>query len=434
MKRTFSFAVVWVLTAQAAYSQTGSNEREVSDKMQVTQNVPTLRIDPAKAYGGTVSDYFEQVDYIPLETTKESLFGYIFDLVVTDSSYVIKDLDTRSVLFFSTDGRFITKVKDSRSFIMHNKVKNQIGFLQYSPGHSKDSYKITIDYYTLRGKKLTTLDVDFNVGNSTVNDYFLTPVTDNYYLNCNSCSVVRSKVDRDSTKPCYYLSIYKGDSIYKQFLPATGKYSMAINHLQAGIERPDVIQNGTFYVSTPLEHSIYKVNKESATKLYQVVFPADRVLSSAILKSRDTKFLDSLQQSLMMSRTLITSLKNIFFVGQKLFFKIQTPSRVIASNTSLNEYQYNFVYDTGSHKLVSLDRITPDAASYFLPFMGEGSKGKGLASNNQYVFGFISSLALFAAHDAAKSNSVEYPAELRRFFETQTRKSNPVIIRMKPKG
>ena len=38
------------------------------------QEVEKLRIDPSQAYGGKVSEYFEQLNYIPLETTKESLY------------------------------------------------------------------------------------------------------------------------------------------------------------------------------------------------------------------------------------------------------------------------------------------------------------------------------------------------------------------------
>src|SRR3569833_2319900 len=75
------------------------------------QQVEKLRIDPSQAYGGKVSEYFEQVNYIPLETTKESLFGDINQLAITDSSFVITDMDTRAVLFFTRKGRYITKTR-----------------------------------------------------------------------------------------------------------------------------------------------------------------------------------------------------------------------------------------------------------------------------------------------------------------------------------
>ncbi|MFV0604984.1 MAG: 6-bladed beta-propeller [Niabella sp.] len=74
------------------------------------QDVPKIRIDPAKAYGGTVSKYFSDVEYIPLETTKESLFGDVNELKITDSSIIITDIDTKSLLIFSKTGRFLKRI------------------------------------------------------------------------------------------------------------------------------------------------------------------------------------------------------------------------------------------------------------------------------------------------------------------------------------
>ncbi|MEO9021742.1 MAG: 6-bladed beta-propeller [Ginsengibacter sp.] len=48
----------------------------------------TIRIDPANARGGTTSQIFDEVNYIPLETTKESLFGQIDQLAVTEKYFV----------------------------------------------------------------------------------------------------------------------------------------------------------------------------------------------------------------------------------------------------------------------------------------------------------------------------------------------------------
>ena len=75
-----------------------------------SQTVQKIRINPDQAYGGPVSDYFENIEYIPLETTKESLFGDVSEMVVTHDSYVIFDWDTKSVLFFKKeDGKFLFK-------------------------------------------------------------------------------------------------------------------------------------------------------------------------------------------------------------------------------------------------------------------------------------------------------------------------------------
>jgi len=55
------------------------------------QSPQKIRIIPKQAYGGPVSEYFNKIEYIPLETSKESLFGDINNLTITDDSYIISD-------------------------------------------------------------------------------------------------------------------------------------------------------------------------------------------------------------------------------------------------------------------------------------------------------------------------------------------------------
>ena len=55
------------------------------------QSPQKIRIVPKQAYGGPVSEYFNKIEYIPLETSKESLFGDINNLTITDDSYIISD-------------------------------------------------------------------------------------------------------------------------------------------------------------------------------------------------------------------------------------------------------------------------------------------------------------------------------------------------------
>jgi hypothetical protein len=71
----------------------------------------TLRIDPSSARGGTVSQLFDEVNFIPLETIKESLFGRIDQLEVTDKYFVILDDNTNSILIFDKTGKFHAKIK-----------------------------------------------------------------------------------------------------------------------------------------------------------------------------------------------------------------------------------------------------------------------------------------------------------------------------------
>lgn len=76
-----------------------------------TSNVQILRIDPSNATGGNASEIFESIKYIPLQTTKESLFGKIGQLEITDQYFIILDQSTNSILFFNKDGTYHHKIK-----------------------------------------------------------------------------------------------------------------------------------------------------------------------------------------------------------------------------------------------------------------------------------------------------------------------------------
>jgi len=52
------------------------------------QSPQKIRIIPKQAYGGPVSKFFDSIEYVPLETNKESLFGDINRLTITDESYI----------------------------------------------------------------------------------------------------------------------------------------------------------------------------------------------------------------------------------------------------------------------------------------------------------------------------------------------------------
>jgi len=397
------------------------------------QELTRLRIDPSKAYGGVVSEYFDEIEYIPLETSKQSTFGDINDLIITDSSFVISDLDTRAIYFFSLKGRFITKV-DGQLFIIHDQSKNQIVSFKIS----SDQSKIYFNYFSLLGKKMQQEAVIDLKGVNSLNDggevrlkAFSKPLGDDYFLYTHS---IFNEDNNAHATSAYLYSIYKNDSLYKNVVPVNENVLEATRKLASGYAGlPKVVKDGTFYITTPLDFNLYKVSKDTVVGICQLVFPADRVLSKSIIESTNKKLLDSIKASIYTNRKVILNTENVFFWGSKLFYKIRTPSSIISFNNSANEYQYNFIYDTVSKKLSSLDRITPNGQSFFLPIMGETSKMRGIIPYQKYLYSYLSSMVLFKYKENTQSKNPQYPPVLQEYFRTQSRKSNPVIVRMKLK-
>jgi hypothetical protein len=204
------------------------------------QKIPKWRIDPAQAYGGHASEYFDSVEYIPLETTKESLFGDIAEMVITDSSIVVSDLDTKSVYFFSLAGKYITKVKMKDQTVASLSIdgkNNEIAILSYHPVLGLSNY-----YYTSTGTRLThnKLLKDQPTG--------LTSIGGGFFAQFNSCYFSPDQKPKDSV--FYLINIYKDSKFYKSLLPCNQSLKKAFclfGGTLSGIQNNQP-QNGSFYI------------------------------------------------------------------------------------------------------------------------------------------------------------------------------------------
>src|SRR6187549_3838737 len=74
------------------------------------QSERTLRIDPSTISSVPASLVLEEVNYIPLETTRESLFGAVSQLLITDKYFIIRDRDTHCILLFLKNGKYHCKI------------------------------------------------------------------------------------------------------------------------------------------------------------------------------------------------------------------------------------------------------------------------------------------------------------------------------------
>ena len=390
------------------------------------QEVPKLRIDPAQAYGGVVGDYFDEVNYIPLQTIKESLFGTISSLIITDSSFVISDQDTHAVLFFKKDGTYITKVKLRKDEYPGLSYESSTKRIIISFYHSQTEKEI-IQYYSLSGVKL---DDHLKIKSSEKNQGMYS-LGGGYYLKTENCYLTAGKKPVDSV--LYTVTIYKNENIYKSFLPfseATKQGMCALGFW------PRVTPSGhdsIVYVSTPFDNTIYGATKDTLLKLYTVVFPYNRMISKDLLETTDPKRIDSLLDNRYKMSDYIIGVSNIYFEGDLMLFKIDQSSYQWTQGTE-DTKQYNLIYNLKTGRLVSLERITPDERSSFLPVMsGIYTSIRGLIYNGGYYYSQVPSLHMFAAKESTKTKNPKYSSIMEKYFKTEDRKSNPVIVQLKLK-
>ncbi|GAB3431214.1 6-bladed beta-propeller [Niabella aquatica] len=402
-----------------------------------SQELPKIRINPYNAYGGKVSEYFSKVDYIPLETNPESRFGDAHELIITDSTIVVSDWDTKSVLFFALDGKYIRKVKGAsgKAFhIMYDPVSNQILF---TPFTMFANTREKVSYYTING--LPSREPAFQL-QVLADDPFgvrkAIPIGNNFFAVTNTCMYPIGSQPPD--KEYSLIEIYQGNTLYRSFLnynPSKVPGVCALCGGGIGAVQNVGVKNNNFYISAPGTHIVYNISKDAAIPKFQIVFPANLSIPDSIINATDAKTIEGLRMNFgAFSTETIIGINDLLFFNNYLFFRVQR--RAITTRSSSGQSSlYNFIYDTLTGKTASLERIIPDEMSCFLPF----SDPRKMAatgykySNDGYVYNVLSSLLMFSSHEDTKSKNPQYPPVLQQYFKTQNRKSNPVIVRMKLK-
>lgn len=394
-----------------------------------SQEATKMRIDPDKAYGGSVSDYFNKIEYIPLETTKESLFGDVARILITDSTFIIHDIDTKSILFFTKKGTYLKKITgraDEQFKISMDQIHNLL-LVTYRSTSLKNEY---FKYFTISGNPLLASE-NRKIKNSNATVSGEIALGNEYFAQLKNCTLSKN-FNIDTITNFYLMDIVHKEKVVKQFLPYNQKNNLPFFVLAGYITRPKIIQNGSFYIATPFENNVYQINKDTAIKKFQFQFPEKRMIPIEIRKSTNIDSLLNAPYKVPDFDTRILDVSNIFFNNHILFFKINVRGYVSTVGQD-HRFQYNFMYDTISKKLSSLERITPDSRSYFLPIRSFRTNINGLDYHQGEFYSTVSSLQMFTARNANKHRNPQYPPALQQYFKTQNRKSNPVIVRMKLK-
>jgi hypothetical protein len=389
------------------------------------QEIPKYRIDPVQAYGGSVTEYFKEVEYIPLETTNESLFGEARKILITGSSIVVYDYDTRSSLFFTANGKFLKKIKEKENTYsrVYYDQPSQLVIIITDEYSTEKQY---INYYSEAGIEIRKVQAQF----TSVVKPQIVPIGAGYFASGSNFYLWNNQRPVDSSFGL--IKIYRENAPYKSLIPYNQKTNLAASIFTGSVEVNGFIDNGTFYIGTPLENEIYKITKDTAIKSAKLIFPFDQSFTEAIIKSKDRKMLEEIDKSISGDTRKVLSVGNILFHNNLLFFKINTKAVNFASGSESNTLR-NFIYDTKNGKLVSFERINSDLLSYYLPITSINTTISGFVYFNGSFFTQISSLKMFAEMEKNKSRNPQYPSVLREYFRTQTRKSNPVIVKMKLK-
>ncbi len=385
--------------------------------------VVTLRLDPQNARGAAVSQLFDEVKFIPLETTKESLFGSISDLKIVKETFLIFDWDTKAILIFTKEGKFKNKIDATR--IQKDKADNSKSeFYGFTTIEENNESLIQIHtekyvhYFNLDGKqikKVLNKDVKSNYDFKYADNK--TVVRPNFLL----------KNGKDSAT--YEVGIFNGKDSTGYFPYSIKRYETdefwggGPRFYQYGVD------NEMFYLNY-YDYNLYKITPAKLSLAYKIIFPAnnslpkDFITNPIYIKKRGEYFRNNPK--------VFYSLSSTYLIGNNLYLKM--------SNYGWDpDIKKSIIYNLKSGNITSIQDLEPDSLSSFLPitdasgnFYDFRNRGFHLLKDG-YFYTSYSSLAMFTFKEQLSDKYDKFSQEMQAYFKTQNKKSNPIIIQLKPK-
>jgi hypothetical protein len=373
----------------------------------VKEPIKEYRIDPRYAHGGKFSEVFKRINYVPLETTKESIFGVIGKLEVTDKYFVILDKDANKILIFGRDGKYHVRINLppllGGSFTI-DRAKNEIVVIVPNDNSCEQRR------YDFNGKLMAASKVKYCVNNFIViGSSFIT------YLEAN-----RPKELSKDTAWSYYL-------FYSKDLISFPKKAIALSDNDPARNFPIVnyYSNGNFFsngkdgycmFTKPFDYTAYELDTNGVQQQYRFIFPReytwipDSGYNVNMAREKQKSFKNSI------SEKTIVSLNDFYKVNDYLLF--------VASNTEPTKN--SLIFNMRKQELISYPRVTSDSLSCFLPIYNAYKNIQACYQDNIYTS--FSSLEMFDASSATRNKRPKYSLVLQEYFKNRSKKDNPVIV------
>ena len=394
------------------------------------QNGKDLYFQPGFASGASASKVFEEINYIPLQTTKKSVFGRIRKLLVSDNYYIIWDGDTNFIYFFDKKGGFVHKYRPRRCNIKsvqldkkrnaifisgsdknYNFSQTEIEKMMEDPTNESFSRFTWSGYYDLedvRKEKVKELN-NFSLA-------LVSPVIFNH----NWWAYSYISADRrwkDMTG--YELNVYDGQKNIAEYFPYNKKND-AYNYRATQLSFFPTDNSEQLLFTRPFHNSIYLLTKDSFSLLYNFILPMEISLSKTFF-TQSFRNRNDVDQYRSVNGGQVWGIENVYKLQHYLLFSLDY-------NKSWRERF--FLYDESSGKFYNTGKINTDSANAYLPVLPGGVQ----YCDGEYLYTSLSSNYMFQSRDNNASREPQYPPALKQYFEKGTRTDNPVIIQLKLKN
>lgn len=390
------------------------------------QSPQTLYFDPASSIGAPASRIFENITYIPLETTRQSLFGQVSRLVVTAQYFIIFDYDTQGLYFFDKTGKFIKKYKNDKYTItaMHFFEKeNALYLLQvnrnfrpteqerdelvrnpFSKNNRKYARPVLYELSDIHKEQIREIP-EFTI-------YMANP----FYLATKQWAYSIALEDKDAKDSVdYELKISDGSKTLRSYFPYAKRKSSYLSD-PGNIDFFPTGKANILFFTRPYNYSVYQLTPDSITTLYNFVLPFENTVPKTFF-SKEFSSRNELREYKQTNTGYVWEINSLVPFNNYLFFSLDYQKR-----------DRRFLFDKNGNRFYNINKISPDSSNAYLPIMGWGIQ----YNDNTALYSSISSDAMFRSKEAEKNRNPVYTPLVKSYFEKSKSTSNPVIIILKP--
>ncbi|MGJ7033067.1 6-bladed beta-propeller [Niabella hirudinis] len=399
-------------------------------------------LDPAKAKDTTYNSIFDETEFIPLETSRQSVFGVVQQLVVTNQYFIILDTDTDAVLFFTKTGKFIAKYKNKHKryriqFIQPDTCANTL--LIFSQNRNYNIKAATL-YAFLTKKPVKTIPLvtatrlyfenpaNLRAENLPAPAFLLTnPVAfDHDKL---ALSFAWSDADNSGTED-YALKIMQEDRLIQKYFPYNTRSDTVFSGRTAfQCSFFPAATGSVLFLSRPFQPFIYRLTPDTLTEAYEIAVPKT---TRAPLPGGGFSTVSFGQMSIE-GITVTTARAGArgsqpFSGNSNMVTNFVDGQRFLFLNIQRG-FNYNYyIFDKKEKQLYDRSKLKADSSSYQFAL-----QGPVLAFDEKNIYQSLSARRLFGLKKGAEKLNLRYHQSLNRFYTTGKPGNNPVILRLKPK-
>ncbi len=386
--------------------------------------------DPENAPGIKASKFIDSIDFIPLETTKESKYDNYYWFIVTKDNFAMMDNANNAVFIFDKKGRFVYKFKNKQS-------RYRINSLQYVPS---ENAILIISYnknYTISDSKKLQLikrwkDKDISKYVSVEWVYLDKDITrkrvfaPSYILNNNityfdSGFIYRNysydKYDKDSI--AYRLVQYGLDNKIKhRYFPFLNLPKLWSSYADYVLALPVCSTPNDSSMLFQLDFSpiLYELRPDTLIERYRFVFPMSNVMPPDFNSLRFNNNID-FEKYKEKNNKAISYFFDMLEHGKYLIFGATTPAYSFKHFLLMD----NMVY--------SLDKLTSDSSICNLPPNLFNSISR---QDKDYVYTITNAATILQQ----KTNLLADPhvsLAFKSYLNKMTKDDNHIVIRVKLK-